>query len=48
MIKKKGKGNLIRDLRTINLMEANFNFINKVMARLIMNCAEYNKILPAK
>ena len=48
MIAKKGKSNLVKDLRTINLMEANFNFNNKVVARLIMNCAEENKLLPDK
>ena len=29
MIKKKGKGNQVGNLRTINLIEANFNFNNK-------------------
>ena len=33
MIAKKGKGNHIRDLCTINLVEANFNFNNKIMAK---------------
>ena len=48
MIAKKGKGNLIEDLRTINLMEACFNFNNKFMARSTMKCAEENKLLPAE
>ena len=48
IIKKKRKGNLVKDLRMISLIEANFNFNNKVMARLIMNCAEANKLLPDK
>ena len=48
MIAKKEKGNLIEDLRTINLMEACFNFNNKFMARSTMKCAEENKLLPAE
>ena len=48
IIEKKNKDNLIRDLRIINLIEANFHFNNKVMARLTINCAEYNKILLAE
>ena len=32
MILKKGKGYIVSDLHTINLMEINFNFNNKVMA----------------
>ena len=45
MIAKKGKDNLVKDLQTINFMEADFNFNNKVMARLIINYAEENKLL---
>ena len=36
MIEKKGKGNLVTDLRTINLIEADFNYVNKVIAREIL------------
>ena len=46
MIEKKGKGNLVKDLKTINLSEVDFNFNNKIMARIIMNCAEVNNLLP--
>ena len=45
IIKKKGKGNLVKDLRTINLIEADFNFNNKVIARIVMECAEENKLI---
>ena len=33
MIEKKGKGNKVRDLRILNLLEANFNFNNKFMEK---------------
>ena len=46
MIEKKGKGNKVGDLRTINLMEAGFNFNNKTMTRDILYCAERNDLLP--
>ena len=48
MIAKKRKGNLVQDLCTINLIEANFNFNNKVMARSIMKYAKENNLLPAE
>ena len=46
MIKKKGKGNLVQNLRTINLMETDFNFNNKVMGKTTIECAEKNNLLP--
>ena len=45
IIKKKGKGNKIGNLRTINLMEADFNFNNKIIARDILYCTEQNDLL---
>ena len=48
IIEKKGKGNLVQNLCTINLMEADFNFNNKVIARSIMKYAEENNLLPAE
>ena len=33
------------DLRTLNLLEADFNFNNKVMAKTTLECAERNRIL---
>ena len=46
MIEKKGKGNLVEHLRTINLMEADFNFANKVLGKDAAACAEQNNIFP--
>ena len=46
MIEKKGKGVEVENLRTINLMESDFNFNNKVMGRTVSDCAERNKLLP--
>ena len=46
MIEKKGKGNLVKDLRIINLIEADFNFNNKIMARMVMQYIEDNKLIP--
>ena len=46
IIVKKGKGNIVNDLYTMNLIEADFNFINKVLAKLTMECTERNKLLP--
>ena len=46
MITKKGKGNLVKDLCTINLIEADFNFNNKRLARLTINCIEKNRLIP--
>ena len=48
MIEKKGKGNLVKDLKIINLMEADFNFNNKVIARLTMIFTKENGLLPAE
>ena len=48
MIEKKGKGNQVGDLRTINLIKVNFNFNNKVMAKELLNCVEKNNLLPNK
>ena len=45
MIEKKGKGNRFRDLRVLNLLEADFNSNNKVMAKTTLECAERNGIL---
>ena len=36
MIEKKGKSNLVTDLRTINLIKVDFNYANKVIAREIL------------
>ena len=38
----------MKDVRMINLIEANFNFNNKVIARLIIKCTEENNLLPAE
>ena len=46
MIPKKGKKPEVENLRTINLMEAEFNFNNKKMGRDVGACAERNKLLP--
>ena len=46
MIEKKGKGNLVRDLRTINLIEVDFNYNNKILARIVMKCTKDNKLIP--
>ena len=46
MIPKKCKKLEVENLRTINLMEAEFNFTNKIMGREIAACAEKNKLLP--
>jgi hypothetical protein len=46
MIEKKGKGNRVGDLRIINLMEVDFNFNNKVIAKELLHCIEHNKLLP--
>ena len=42
MIEKKGKENQVGDLRTINLIEADFNFNNKIIAKEILLCTERN------
>ena len=46
MIEKKGKGVAVENLRTINLMESDFNFNNKIMGRAVGECAERNQLLP--
>ena len=48
MIEKKGKGCKVTDLKTINLIEIDFNFNNKIMARNILNYPEKNHLLPIK
>ena len=48
MIEKKGKINLVKDLYTINLIEADFNFNNKVIARLLIRYVEKNKLILAE
>ena len=45
MIEKKGKGNQVEDLRTINLIEVDFNFNNKVMAEELLACIEKNNLI---
>jgi hypothetical protein len=45
IIEKKGKGNKVGNLRTINLIEADFNFNNKIIIREILFCIERNKLL---
>ena len=47
-MRKKGKGDKVGDLRTINLMEVELNFNNKVMARDLLQCVEENNLLPAE
>ena len=37
---------MVQDLRTINLMEADFNFNNKVLAKITIEYAEKNNLLP--
>jgi hypothetical protein len=46
MIVKKRKKNKVRDLRTINLIEVNFNYNNKVLAWKLLRCIEENGLLP--
>ena len=46
MIEKKGKGVEVTNLRTINLMEPDFNFNNKTMGRTVGKCAEKNQLFP--
>ena len=36
MIEKKGKRNLVQDLQTINLIEVEFNFNNKILVKEVM------------
>ena len=46
MLEKKRKGNHVSKLRTICLLEADFNFNNKKIGRDILRCAEHNNLLP--
>ena len=46
MLEKKRKGNHVSKLRTICLLEADFNFNNKKLGRDILRCAEHNNLLP--
>ena len=46
MLLKKGKGHHVDDLRTIQLMEAEFNANNKKIGRDVMRCAELNEEIP--
>ena len=46
MIQKIGKQPEVEKLRTINLLESDFNFNNKIMGRAVRECAERNKLLP--
>ena len=45
MVEKKGKGNLVKDSYAINLIEVDFNFNNKILARLTIDCAERNSLI---
>ena len=46
IIEKKGKRNLVSNLWIINLIEADFNFNNKVMTRNATRCVEQNNLIP--
>lgn len=46
MLLKKGKGDFVDDLRTIQLMECDFNGNNKKLGKEVMQCAEANNLLP--
>ena len=48
MIQKKGKENFTVDLQTINLIEAGFDFNNKLMARDLVECAETKNLILAE
>ena len=48
IIEKKGQSNLVKDFYTFNVIEANFNFNNKVIAKLTMEYAEKNNLLSFK
>ena len=45
IIEKKGKGNKVKDLRMINLLEVDFNFNNKIRTRMTMDCIKSNQLL---
>ena len=45
MIEKKGKSNKVGDIRTINLIEADFNYNNKKMAKDLLWYCEKNNFL---
>jgi hypothetical protein len=45
IIEKKGKGCIVSDLCTINLMEVDFNFNNKIIAWDILQCTKINELL---
>jgi len=45
IIAKKRKENMINNLQIINLMEVDFNFSNKILAKHIMECIERNNLL---
>ena len=46
MLEKKLKGVLISNLRTICLMEADFDFDNKILVRDLIKCAERYRNIP--
>ena len=46
MLQKKGKGDYVNDLQTIQLMECDFNGNNRKLGRDVMRCAEANNHLP--
>ena len=41
---KKGKVDKVQDLCTINLVEADFNFNKKLLAKDAIRCAKVNKL----
>ena len=46
IIEKEGKDNRVSNLRIINLIEADFNFNNKVIVKVVVKCIESNKLIP--
>ena len=46
MVLKKGKGYQVKNLKTINLIEADFNFNNKVIVKIIVEYVDYNYYVP--
>ena len=46
IIEKKEKGCRIHNLHTINLMEADSNFNNKIIAKNLLRYAKENNLLP--
>ena len=46
MIRKKAQSNLLKDLRSVVLTEAKWNFNNKVLGKMTLDRAEKYKLLP--